>query len=309
MGTIVEITLTGRDEEKLNKAAEAAFIEIQRLEKLMSHYREDSDVNKVNRAAGKEAIIVSNETMEVIKTSLNVSDISKGAFDITMGVLGNVWHFAKEDEGETMPPSKKEVENILPLIDYHQIIIDEKTNTVKLSKQGMRINLGGIAKGYITSKAVEVLKKNGAKKGIVHAGGDMVVFQDSDSSPWLIGIQDPREKGKNIGTIEIKNTAVATSGDYERFFVKDGIRYHHIMDPTTGFPANKSMGVTIITNDPTLADALSTAIFIMGPNDGMELIERLPDVDGLIIDANGKITISSGLKKIYKPSIAQQAVN
>lgn len=327
MGTVVEITLVGKDEAKLNAAADAAFAEIQRLEALMSHYREDSDVARINNAAGKVGVTVSNETMEVIETSLNVSQITNGSFDVTMGVLGKVWHFTplegtasksadhptrtnqgnqgpltgftKDDKGELVPPRRKDVKKLIPLIDYRKIIIDKKHNMVKLTKEGMKINLGGIAKGYIVGNAVKVLKKNGIKRGMVHAGGDMVVFNESDSPPWLIGIQDPRNKDKIIGTLRVSNTAIATSGDYERFFIKDGIRYHHIMDPSTGFPANKSIAVTIIIKDPTFADALSTAVFIMGPEKGMELIEELHDVEGLIIGVDGKKTISSGLKKIY----------
>ena len=154
-------------------------------------------------------------------------------------------------------------------------------------------------------KAAEVLKKNGIKRGMVHAGGDMIVFNEPDSPPWLIGIQDPRNKDNIIGTLKVSNTTVATSGDYERFFVKDGKRYHHIMDPSTGFPANKSITATMVTKDPTLADALSTAVFIMGPESGMKLIEELPGVEGLIIRADGKLTMSSGFKEIYTPGTKQ----
>ncbi|MBI5049190.1 MAG: FAD:protein FMN transferase [Deltaproteobacteria bacterium] len=296
MGTVVEITLVGEDEVRLNKAAGAAFDEIKRLENLMSHYKEDSDVAKINASAGKKPAAISHETLAVIETSLKVSQLSNGAFDVTMGILGKVWHFTTDDKGEMAPPSKEDIKKLLPLIDFSRIIIDKKNSTVKLAKQGMKINLGGIAKGYIIGKAAEVLKKLDIKRGIIHAGGDMVVFQEAGSPPWLIGIQDPRQKDKIIGTIKASNTAVATSGDYERFFIKDGRRYHHIMDPDTGFPADKSTAVTIVADDPTMADALSTAVFIMGPDKGMKLIQDLPGVEGLIIGTDGERTISSGLK-------------
>ena len=305
MGTIVEITLIGKNEALLNAAAEAAFAEIKRLEGLMSHYREDSDVTKINNAAGKEPVAISNETMEVIEASLKASQTTYGAFDISMGVLGKAWHFIKDDKGELTPPSKEDVKKLLPLIDYRQIIIDKESNKVKLAKEGMKINLGGVAKGYIVGKAAEVLKKNGIKRGMVHAGGDMIVFNEPDSPPRLIGIQDPRNKDNIIGTLKVYNTTIATSGDYERFFIKAGKKYHHITDPSTGFPANKSLGVTIVTKDPALADALSTGIFVMGPVDGMKLIEELTDVEGLIIGADGKLTMSSGFKEIYTPGTKQ----
>src|SRR3989338_2261652 len=167
---------------------------MKRLEGLMSHYKGDSDVSRINAAAGKEAVTSSRETVDVIEASLKVSRITNGTFDVTMGVLGKVWHFTKDDQGEMTVPSKAEVEKLLPLIDYRQIIVDKKNNTAKLAKQGMKINLGGIAKGYIIGKAAEVLKKHGIKKGIVHAGGDMVVFNELDSLTCLIGIQEPRNK-------------------------------------------------------------------------------------------------------------------
>lgn len=301
MGTIVEITLHGNDEQLLKLASDAGFAEIKRLEALMSHYKDDSDVARINKDAGKEPVKVSQETIDVIETAKKASEMSSGAFDITMGALGKVWHFTKDDKGEPVPPAKYEIETLLPLIDYQQIIIDENSNTVKLGRNGMRINLGGIAKGYIVSKAVEKIKSKGIKKGIIHAGGDMFVFNESDDKPFKIGIRHPREKDKIIGTIEISNGAVATSGDYERFFIKDGTRYHHIMNPKTGFPASKVQAVTIVAKDGTMADAISTAVFVMGLEDGMKLIEKLPGLAGLIVDADGNIHLSSGLKG-YTPA-------
>lgn len=296
MGTVVEITLVGKDEARLNVAAETAFGEIKRLEGLMSHYKEDSDVGRINAAAGKEAVHVSSETFEVIEAALEVSRLSNGAFDVTMGVLGKVWHFTKDDKGAMIPPSREEVKKPLQLVDYRQIILDKEHSAVKLARKGMKINMGGVAKGYIVGRAAAVLKKNGVKRGIIHAGGDMIVFNEIDVSSRIIGIQDPRSKDKMIGTLKISNAAIASSGDYERFFIKDGKRYHHIMDPSTGFPADKSMAVTIVAKNPTFADALSTAVFVMGPIDGMKLIKEMPDVEGLIIGADGKMTVSSGLK-------------
>ncbi len=300
MGTVVDITLYGNDEQLLKLASDAGFAEIKRLEALMSHYKEDSDVSRINRYAGKNTVTVSPETIEVIETAKKISEISSGAFDITMGVFGKAWRFTKDDNAGPIPPAKKDVEPLLTLIDYKQIIIDKITGTVKLGKEGMRINLGGIAKGYIVSKAVGAIKTKGIKKGIVHAGGDMFIFNEIDNKPFKIGIQHPREKDKVIGTIDIFNGAVATSGDYERFFIKDGIRYHHIMDPKTGFPASKVRAVTIVADNGTMADALSTAVFVMGLEDGMNLIEKLPDIQGLIIDENGNVHQSKGLKNAFK---------
>ncbi|MBI5681578.1 MAG: FAD:protein FMN transferase [Deltaproteobacteria bacterium] len=297
MGTIVEITLVGNNIELMNNAKDSAFKEIQRLESLMSHYQDASEVSRTNREAGREQVKVSQEVIEVIASAKKVSEMTDGAFDITMGVLGKAWHFTNDDKGEPLPPAKKDIEHLLPLIDYRQIIIDKESKTVKLNKQGMQINLGGIAKGYIVAKAVDEIKKKGIKKGVVHAGGDMFVFQDNEDTPWKIGIRHPRNKDAILGTITISNGAVATSGDYERFFVKDGIRYHHIMNPKTGFPVSWTQSVTIVAKDAVMADALSTAVFVMGTEKGMDLIERLPDIEGLIVDADGRIKVSSGLKE------------
>ena len=302
MGTVVEIILNGYSEQVIKDAADAGFAEIKRLESLMSHYQDSSDVSKINKGAGMEPVMVSPEVIEVVETSRRISEMSSGAFDITMGVLGSVWHFTKDDGGEPLPPASEEVTPLLKLVNFNQVIVDRDALTVKLAKEGMRINLGGVAKGYIVSKAVDIVKRKGIKKGIIQAGGDMFMFNETDDKPFRIGIRNPREENKVVGTIDITNGATATSGDYERFFIKDGVRYHHIIDPKTGFPAAKVQSVTIVAKDGTTADAVSTAVFVMGKEEGMKLIEKLPDAEGLIIDADGNITMSSGFNE-YNPSI------
>lgn len=299
MGTIVEITLVGDNVELLNNAKDAAFLEVQRLESLMSSYKDSSDISKINAAAGKKQVRVSEEVVEVIENAKKISDMTDGAFDITVGVLGKAWRFTNDDKGEPIPPAKQVVEQLLPFIDYRQTTLDKDLRTVKLNKEGMMLNLGGIAKGYIVGKAVDAIKRKGIKKGIVHAGGDMFVFRDDEDTGWKIGIKHPRKKDKILGTITISNGAISTSGDYERFFIKDGVRYHHILDPKTGFPASRTQAVTIVAKDPVMADALSTAVFIMGSEKGMVLIERLSDVEGLIVDSDGSISISTGLKEKF----------
>lgn len=302
MGTVVEIILSGYNEQVIKDAADAGFAEIKRLASLMSHYQDGSDVSKINKGAGIEPVMVSPEVIEVVETSGRISEMSGGAFDITMGVLGSVWHFTKDDGGEPLPPASEEVRPLLKLVNFNQVIVDRDALTVKLAKEGMRINLGGVAKGYIVSKAVDIVKRKGIKKGIIQAGGDMFMFNETDDKPFRIGIRNPRVEDKVIGTIDIKNGATATSGDYERFFIKDGVRYHHIIDPKTGFPAAKVQSVTIVAKDGTMADAVSTAVFVMGKEAGMKLIEKLPDAEGLIIDADGNIAMSSGFNE-YNPSI------
>lgn len=295
MGTIVQITLYGGTEKANERSAEAAFAEIARLEEVFSSYKTDSDISRISKAAGS-MVSVSPEAVEVINKALYVSEISAGAFDPTVGVLSKLWGYSGEG-GKV--PSKKEVSVLLPFVNHKDIIVDETALKAGLKRKGMVLNLGGVAKGYIVMRAVEVLKNNGVKRGIIHAGGDMAVFQEGKDVPFIIGIQHPREK-RLLGEAHVYSGAVATSGDYERFFEKDGVRYHHILDPATGLPATRSRSATIIAEDPTMADALSTAVFVMGAEKGMELIERLDGVEGVIVDSEGKVFTSSGFKgKIF----------
>lgn len=296
MGTVVELRLMEGDRVRFDEAARAAFKEIERLEALFSSYRPDSDISRVNRNAGKGALGVSTEVFEVTKEAVRVARLSGGAFDPTIGALGRAW--GPSGEKGTVP-SKGEMEELLPLVDYSGVIIDENARKVGLARAGMALNLGGVAKGFIAGEAVRTLKANGVTRGVVHAGGDMVVFQEGRQKPFTIGVQHPREK-RLLGEAYIHSGAVPTSGDYERYFEKDGVRYHHILDPRTGFPARGVQSVTLAADDPTTADALATAVFVMGPERGMELIERLDGVEGVIVDDKGAVKTSGGFQgKIY----------
>ncbi len=297
MGTLVELTLIDGDRKGFDEAAEAAFVEIERLEALLSSYRPESDISRIDQSAGQAPVEVAPEVVEVVAAALNVSRLSDGAFDPTVGVLAAVWGPSGE---KGVVPSREELDKLLPLVDYRGVIVDEKADKVGLARKGMALNLGGVAKGYIVGKAAGVLKAHGVRRGIVHAGGDMYVFQEDRREPFKIGIQHPRKTGALLGEAYVYNGAVPTSGDYERFFEKDGVRYHHILDPKTGRPARGTQSVTLVAEDPTVADALSTAVFVMGPQRGMELIERLEGVEGVIVDGSGSVNISSGFKgKIY----------
>lgn len=290
MGTIVRLTLMEGDRGRFDAASEAAFSEIERLETLFSSYIPTSDVSRVNASAGGPPVEVAPEVYEVAQKALHISKISNGAFDPTVGALGRIWGPSGES-GRV--PSEEEIKKLLPLVDYKNV--EAEGNTLRHKKKGMALNLGGVAKGYIVGKAVEALKANGVVRGIVHAGGDMYLFNEGGGAPFTIGIQDPREK-RLLGEAFVDRGAVATSGDYERYFIKDGVRYHHIIDPATGFPAARSRSVTIVALDATVADGVSTAVFVMGPIDGMRLIEELDSVEGVIVDSEGKVTVSSGFK-------------
>ncbi|MBI5233530.1 MAG: FAD:protein FMN transferase [Deltaproteobacteria bacterium] len=297
MGTLVEITFLDDDNETFDNAAEAAFAEIQRLEALMSEYIPESEVSRINSSAGRDAVRVSPEVFAVIEKALEVSRLSEGAFDPTVGALfGKAWNFSDETQNV---PAKEELKKLVALVDWRKIILDKGSSSVMLEKQGMGITLGGVAKGYIVGRAVEKLKEKGIKSAMVKAGGDMFVFALRGARPFKIGIQHPRKTGAFAGILkDVSDAAIATSGDYERYFIKDKVRFHHILDPKTGFPAQDSMSVTVVSKDPALADALSTAVFVMGPEKGMALIEQFATegVEAVIIDSKGNASVSSGLK-------------
>ncbi len=296
MGTVVQLTIMEGEPARFDEAAEAAFDEISRLEAIFSSYRDDSDVSRINDAAGKALVDIKPETVEVLRKALYIAALSEGAFNPAVGALGKVWGPSGE---KGIVPAEDEIRKILPLVDYRSIILKEHDRKAGLEKEAMAINLGGIAKGYIVDKAAVAMRKTGVTRAIIHAGGDMTVFQRDNEKPFTIGLQHPREK-KLLGEALVYNGAVTTSGDYERFFIKDGVRYHHILDPKTGFPSRGTQAVTLIASDPTVADALSTAVFVLGPEKGMALIEGLDGVEGVMVGEDGLVRVSSGFKgKIY----------
>ncbi len=292
MGTVVEITLVAEEQDAAQKAASRAFQEIKRVEYLMNPWIESSDVTRINRSAGEKGVNVSPETIEVIKRAQEVSKLSEGGFDITVGPLVQLWRKARE---RGMPPEMEEVKENLNLVNFRDLKIHYGGN-VSLRKKGMNIDLGGIAKGYAVDRAFELLKGLGFRNLVVNAGGDLRVGGSKSDGPWSIGVQHPRSPEKILARISVSDTALATSGDYEKFFIHQGKRYHHILNPKTGFPAEGCQSVTILHKEGTTADALATAIFVLGPEKGYALCQRLEGVDCLIVDKEGNVTLSPGLK-------------
>jgi len=293
MGTLVEITVIGGDTDSAEAAIRDAFDEMERVEGLMSRRIPGSDVSRINGWAGIKAVPVSADVLRVIRRAEEISRASEGYFDITIGALLDLWGF-EGDEGRL--PARGEVSEALDGVGYTTIHVDERAFTVELKKKGMRIDLGGIAKGYAVDRAVELLRGRGYRNMIVNAGGDIRVSGRKTHGPWVIGIQDPRDRSRILATIDAEEISVATSGDYERYFVREGKRYHHLLNPFTGLPARECRSVTILAKDALSADALTTAVFVMGPQRGLRLIEAMEGVEGLIISADGKITQSEGLK-------------
>jgi thiamine biosynthesis lipoprotein len=272
-----------------------AYAELDRLGQLLNFYAEDSELSAINRNAGKQPVAVSSDTLEIVQAAVYAGDQTEGGFDVTVGPIVKLWDFNKE----TLPDTASVAER-LPFVGYQNIVIDAVASTVFLKKDGVQMDLGGIIKGFAADKAVAVLQKNGMEGGIVAVAGDIRVFgRQPDGRPWHLGVQNPRQKGDNdvlLATLDLEDKSISTSGDYQRYFIRDGVRYHHLFNPKTGFPESLCQSVTVIAPSATLTDPFATGIFIMGPKKGLALLERL-GMDGIIVDRDGKILLTKGLEK------------
>jgi thiamine biosynthesis lipoprotein len=299
MGThivLAAFTTPELDEAFLRPRLEKALAEIRRLEGLMTTWRDDSEISRINAAAGKAPVVVGAETLAVIQKSIWMSARSEGVFDITFEAMHGVWKF-DQDHDEKIPPAAA-VESARKLIDYRKIKVDSDKSSVMLEKAGMRMSLGGIAKGYAVDAAARVLEAEHLPSYFVQAGGDLYVKgRKPDGAPWRVGVRDPRGKDATdyFAMLEVEDHAFSTAGDYERGFVKDGKRYHHIIDPRTGYPATASRSVTIWAKDAFTADAIDDAVFILGAKKGLELVESIEDCGAVIVDAQNKVWISRRL--------------
>lgn len=294
MGTELEMTVSAHDEPSAKKAFEAAEKEMVRIENLMSEWREDSVISKVNRNSGKMAVKVPDELFKGIASSIEVSRLSGGAFDISWASMRGIWNFT---DGKNRVPSSDEIKQKLALVNYKNIGIDPANRTVFLKKKGMAIGLGAIAKGYAVDMAMKAALSTGIKDAIIRAGGDMRVQGTDNGSPWEIGIRHPRDKDRLLARMRLGNISISTSGDYERYFIKNGTIYHHIIDPKTGYPAGLCQSVTVLAPDTMTSDALSTAVFVLGPEKGMELVKSLNGIEAIIVDREGRVHLSAGMDK------------
>jgi thiamine biosynthesis lipoprotein len=232
----------------------------------------------------------------VLQAARQVSEWTSGKFDVTFGVMSGLWKFDYQNQDGSIP-ARSEIERRRKLIDYRDLLVDERAGTAFLRREGMAVNLGGIGKGYAVDRAQDILRKRGFRNFMIQFGGDMYVAGRSGDRPWRLGIQDPRGPANRIfAEMDLSESTFSTSGDYARFFIKGGRRYHHILDPATGEPATGCRSVTIVTSSATAADGLSTGVFILGPEAGMALIERLPGVEGVIVSAANQVLVSSGLQ-------------
>jgi FAD:protein FMN transferase len=296
MGSDLKLTASTADEPSARAAFDAVFREFDRLDALMSVWRPGSDVLRINASAGDRPVAVSAEVREVLHAARQISDWTGGKFDVTFGVLTDLWKFDAQDQDNSVP-DEATIRARLPLIDHRLVEIDDGAGTVWLARKGMRLHLGGIGKGYAVERAVNILRRAGLRDFMIQAGGDLYVAGLKDGRPWRLGVADPRDpSGRSFAALDLSDGTFSTSGDYSRFFIKDGVRYHHLLDPATGQPARGCRSVTIVADSPMQADGLSTGVFILGPVEGMALIERLPQVEGVIVTATNEVLVSSGLK-------------
>lgn len=296
LGTIVQLKVYGENAEN---AATKAMDVISNIDDLMSTTKPTSDVSKINDNAGGDFIEVKEDTYKVIKKALYYSELSEGAFDVTVGPLVNLWGIGTE---KAKVPNAGEIKKNLALVNYKDIEINDAKRSIKLKRKSQKIDLGGIAKGYAADKVRETLINEGIKTAFINLGGNVVTLGDkSDGTPWNIGVQDPlNTRGDYFGILKVSNKSIVSSGNYERFFMKDGIKYHHILDTKTGYPSESElMGTTIISDKSIDGDALSTSVFVLGLDKGLKLIEDLEGVEAIFITKDKKIYTSSGIKNSF----------
>jgi len=296
MGTVISQRIYG---EKSEIAAIKVEEEMKRLESLMSFFLESSEISRLNRAAGKQAVELGCESLYVLNRAKYFSEICKGTFDITIGPVAKLWGIFTD---HAKVPSEEEINEALSLTGYTDITIDNGLGTVKLEKAGESVDLGAIAKGYTADRAIEIYKQQGIESAFINLGGNVMVLGNKpDGSPWKIGIQNPlHERGQCLGVVNAVDKTIVTSGDYVRYFEKDNIKYHHILDPRTGYPADSGlMSTTIVSEKSIGADALSTAIFILGLQEGMELINSIKDMEAIFVTKDKKIYVTEGLQKDF----------
>ncbi|WP_350342547.1 FAD:protein FMN transferase [Proteinivorax tanatarense] len=298
MDTLVELTGHTDDPQKAEEAFQAAQKEVERLEKLLSAHIEGSDVYNITNNAGIEPVKVSEETFNLLEKGKNYGEKTEGRFDITIGPLLEAYSWSNQ-----VVPSEKEVEHLKELVDYNKLVLDNEKNTAFLETEGMKLDLGAIAKGYIVDKAAEEMMEHGIKYGSVNGGGDVYLMDKPDGTPWRIGVQHPRmERGNFIGVVNTNSNSVVTSGDYERYFMADDIRVHHIIDPKKGYPSQKIQSVTISAPNATIADTLSTALFNYDPEQAVDFVEEIDEVEVLIVDSEGNVFKSSNMKEKFQPN-------
>jgi FAD:protein FMN transferase len=290
VGTVVRAEVWHPDVAVAKAALEAVMAEMHRIDASMSPFRPESELSLMNREAANRPMPVSDELIDLLLTSIEVSRLSGGAFDVTFSSAGRHYDFRNG-----VRPDDETLSEGVAAIDYRHLAVDVDRRTVHYRHPGVHVDLGGIGKGHAVDRAMEILRAHGIEQGMVSAGGDSRILGDRHGAPWRVGIQDPRDPERVAVLLPLVDAAVSTSGDYERYFECDGIRFHHILDPQTGDSARSVRSASVIGTRATLTDALSTAIFVLGAADGLAMVDAIDGYDAIIIDAEGRLHVSSSL--------------
>jgi len=296
LGTLVEVTIPG-DADTASSATQAVLDEMKRIEDLTSFHKQ-SGLTAINDAAGTGAVKADPELLDLITAALGTSEQTKGAFDPSVGVLSRLWSFSG---GEPHLPDQSEIADALTKVGGNRIHIDRSAGTISLPVKGMALDLGGIAKGYALDRSAKVLKDRGITSALVNAGGDVLVMGEKEpGKPWRVGVQDPRNPREVMAVVAVKDRVIMTSGDYERFFIKDEKRYHHILDPKTGYPAEGVQSVTLVATGGMRAEPLGATVFVKGVAEGLAYVQSLGDIEAMVVDGNGEVHMTPGASTLFQ---------
>jgi thiamine biosynthesis lipoprotein len=291
MGTRIYVQLWDKDADHANAAIDAVMAEMHRIDDLMSHYKPDSQLSRINAHAAQQPVQVDPELFDLIKLSTHYSEITEGAFDITYASVGHLYDYPHH-----IRPTEEQIKSALPAVNWRNMLLDPVHHTVRFEHQGMRIDVGGIGKGYAVDRCIDILKRRGIEHAVVTAGGDTRIIGDHMGRPWLVAIRHPDDEHKVVTRIPLSDSAISTSGDYERFFDENGVRYHHIIDPRTGHSASKVRSATILGPTATQTDGMSKTAFVLGPEKALEIINRMPEYDAVFVCPDGRVLYSNGLR-------------
>lgn len=291
MGTRIVVELWTEQHAAGEQAIDAVMAEMRRIDGAMSTYKPDSEISRVNALAARGPVKISTELFDLLSTALEYSRITDGAFDITYASVGFMYDFRAR-----VHPSEQQIATALPAVNYHHLLLDRATHSVRFSQAGVRIDLGGIAKGYAVDRGIGILQQRGITHALVSAGGDSRIIGDRFGKPWIIGIRHPDRKNEVIVRLPLVDTAFSTSGDYEHYFDEHGVRYHHIIDPRTGHSASAVRSATVLAPTATRTDGLSKTAFVLGAEAALKIYERLGDVDAILVKPDGKVLYTKGLE-------------
>lgn len=290
MGTAIRVELWAADRRNGEAAIDAVMAEMHRIDRAMSPYKAESELSRINRDAAREAVRLSVEMYGLLERAVDFSRMSDGAFDITFASVGFLYDYRTGQR-----PTDAQLEAARAAIGWRNLVLDPAARTVRFARPGVQIDLGGFAKGYAVDNGAAILRRFGIEHGIVTAGGDSHIVGDKRGRPWSIGVRDPRREGQIVAVLPLENTALSTSGDYERYFERDGVRYHHVIDPQTGKSPSHVRSVTVIAQDGLSTEAFSKCVFVLGVQKGLQFIESIPGVDAVVVDDMGVLHYSTGL--------------